>query len=104
MIGSHGSSPLVSASDTGHMLTPGIHPFWFWNTTMDEGRIACQLRALAAGGCRGALIHPRQGYPDGYLSGRWRALVAFACREGAALGLEIGACDEFPIPAATLVA
>ena len=80
------------------MITPGIHPFWFWNTAMDEVRIGTQLLALAAGGCRGALIHPRQGYPGAYLSARWRELVAYACREGAALGLEIGACDEFPYP------
>jgi hypothetical protein len=80
------------------MLTPGIHPFWFWNTAMDEARIRAQLRALADGGCRGALIHPRQGYPGGYLSARWRELVACAVREGTALGLEIGACDEFPYP------
>jgi hypothetical protein len=80
------------------MITPGIHPFWFWNTAMDEARIRAQLRALADGGCRGALIHPRQGYPGGYLSARWRELVACAVREGAALGLEIGACDEFPYP------
>lgn len=80
------------------MITPGIHPFWFWNTAMDEARIRAQLRAFADGGCRGALIHPRQGYPGAYLSARWRALVACAVREGAALGLEIGACDEFPYP------
>lgn len=80
------------------MHTPGIHPFWFWNTAMDEARIDAQLQALAAGGCRGALIHPRQGYPGGYLSARWRELVAHAVRRGAQLGLEIGACDEFPYP------
>lgn len=80
------------------MHTPGIHPFWFWNTAMDEARIDAQLGAFAAGGCRGALIHPRQGYPGGYLSARWRALVAYAVRQGAQLGLEIGACDEFPYP------
>lgn len=80
------------------MRTPGIHPFWFWNTAMDEARIDAQLLALAAGGCRGALIHPRQGYPGGYLSARWRALVAHAVRRGGELGLEIGACDEFPYP------
>lgn len=80
------------------MLTPGIHPFWFWNTAIDEALIRRQVRALADGGCRGALISARQGFPGAYLSARWRELVAVACREGAALGLEMGVADEFPYP------
>lgn len=86
---------MIAAMD---LLRPGFHPFWFWNTAIDEALIRRQLRALADGGCRGALVSPRQGYPGGYLSARWRELVAFACREGDALGLEIGVADEFPYP------
>lgn len=80
------------------MLPSGLFPFWFWNTAMDAERIRAQLDAFAAGGCSGALIHPRQGYPGAYLSARWRELVGLACREGATRGLAIGACDEFPYP------
>ena len=80
------------------MLTPGIHPFWFWNTAMDAAIIRRQLAELATQGCRGAFIHPRQGMDGAYLSDDFRALVAEACREGARLGLEIGITDEFPYP------
>lgn len=80
------------------MLPPGLIPFWFWNTAMDAARICQQLDAFAAGGCVGAFIHPRQGYPGAYLSADWRELVSLACREGAARGLAIGICDEFPYP------
>jgi prepilin-type N-terminal cleavage/methylation domain-containing protein len=80
------------------MLPAGLIPFWFWNTAMDATRIRRQLDAFVAGGCVGAFIHPRQGYPGAYLSAAWRELVALACREGAARGLAIGVCDEFPYP------
>ena len=65
---------------------------------MDSRRIRAQLDAFVAGGCVGAFIHPRQGYPGAYLSSAWRELVRLACDEGAARGLAIGICDEFPYP------
>lgn len=80
------------------MLTPGIHPLWFWNTTMSPEKIRAQMVQLAAQGCRGAIISPRQGMGGAYLSETFCNLVAEACREGARLGLELGVADEFPYP------
>ena len=54
---------------------PGVYPFWFWNGVQEESRIAEQLEAMKAGGCRGVVLHSRERNRIPYLSERWFELV-----------------------------
>ena len=73
-------------------------PFWFWNAPLDAERIRAQVAAMAAGGCGGFFLHPRQGMTVPYLSAAYLDLVAVAVEAAAAHGLEAWLYDEFPYP------
>ncbi len=79
-------------------LPPGMHPFWFWNTRMDQPMITAQLTALAEQGCRGVFIHARQGLGQPYLGAEYLDLVRFAVRECVRLALTPHLYDEHPYP------
>ncbi|MCC7491635.1 MAG: hypothetical protein IT204_04785 [Fimbriimonadaceae bacterium] len=75
-------------------------PFWFWNDAPDEASVAAQIADFTAHGVGGFVIHPRLGLARevGYLSPRWFALCATACREAARLGLRVVLYDEGMYP------
>lgn len=79
-------------------LLPGIHPFWFWNAPLDPAAIERQVAALAAGGCRGVFIHPRQGLGVPYLSAAFFELIRTAVRSCRRHGIRPQIYDEFPYP------
>lgn len=80
-------------------IAPGIHPFWFWNAPIDEDLIHHQIAAMAAAGCRGVFIHPRQGMQVPYLSPRFFTLIKCAIDACVVHGLQAHLYDEFPYPA-----
>lgn len=86
----------MTASD--HKFPPGFHPFWFWNGPLDAERIEAQVRALAAAGCRGVFIHPRQGMGVPYLSAEFFSLVGSAVESCRRHGMVAHIYDEFPYP------
>ncbi len=65
---------------------------------MDADRVRAQVAAMAAGGCGGFFLHPRQGMTVPYLSEAFFALVRVAVEAAAAHGLEAWLYDEFPYP------
>lgn len=77
---------------------PGIYPFWFWNGTQEEAVLSEQLRRMKAGGCRGVVLHSREGNRIPYLSDRWLELVAHACECARQLGLTVWLYDEDGYP------
>ena len=77
---------------------PGVYPFWFWNGVQEESRIAEQLEAMKAGGCRGVVLHSREGNRIPYLSERWFELVLHSCDCAKRLGLTIWLYDEDGYP------
>ncbi len=75
-------------------------PFWFLNGDLREEELARQLRDFAHHGVRGVVLHPRIGIPSSltYLSERFLALMTFAVREAAALGMWVVLYDEGMYP------
>lgn len=80
----------------------GAVPFWFWNGNQQEAEISRQLQLASEAGLRGMVIHARRGNRTEYLSERWLALVAHACKEARRLGLEIWLYDEEGFPSGTV--
>lgn len=79
-------------------FAPGLHPFWFWNTALDEASIETQVAEFARAGCRGVFIHPRQGMTVPYLSEAFFALVRHAVIACVRHGITPHMYDEFPYP------
>lgn len=76
----------------------GIYPFWFWNGDQQEEELSRQVRLFAAAGCKGMVLHSRQGNRTPYLSDRWFALVRHVCLEAKAAGLKVWLYDEDGYP------
>ncbi len=77
---------------------PGVYPFWFWNGVQNEILIREQLKTMKTGGCRGVVLHSREGNKIPYLSDRWFELVTYSCECAAELGLTIWLYDEHGCP------
>lgn len=88
--GSHEESPRA--------LPVGFYPFWFWNDDLTEPEIRRQIAEMAAQGCRGFFIHPRQGLKQPYLSEAFFRRVDVALAEAARHGLVAHVNDEYPYP------
>ena len=96
---------MTSAADfardfAGAPRSYGAIPFWFWNDDLDEAELLRQLRALAAGGCAGVVIHPRTGLSAriGYLTPTYFHLVRRVVDECRSLGLQVVLYDEGSYP------
>ena len=79
-------------------FAPGLHPFWFWNDCLDEAQVEKRVAQLAAAGCKGVFIHPRQGLGVPYLSARYFELYRCCIRACVAHDITPHMYDEFPYP------
>lgn len=78
----------------------GLMPFWFWNDDLDEAELLRQLRAFAAAGLGGVVLHPRIGLSHriGYLTPEYFRLVRRVVETCADLGLKVILYDEGSYP------
>lgn len=75
-------------------------PFWFFNDTPDEERIAAQLADYVDKGVNGIVLHPRIGVPREipYLSEAYFAAVKFIVKTAHNLGMKVVLYDEGMYP------
>jgi len=85
-------------TDMNTRFAPGLHPFWFWNTPLDEATIEAQVAELARVGCRGVFISPRQGMTVPYLSEAFFVQIRQAVMACVRHGITPHIYDEFPYP------
>ena len=79
-------------------LSPGFHPFWFWNDTLNADEIRWQVAEMADKGVRGFFIHSRQGLGQPYLSDSFFAMVDVAIAAAKEHGMWVHLYDEYPYP------
>jgi hypothetical protein len=82
----------------GHTFEPGLHPFWFWNSTLDKNEIQFQIHEMAAKGIKGFVIHPRQGMHVPYLSNQYFDFLRYTLDCARTERLQVHLYDEFPYP------
>jgi hypothetical protein len=75
-----------------------IHPFWFWNGSMENHEIASQIQEMADKGVGGFFICPRQGLNVPYLSQEWFDKVKFAVERAKNVNMDVWLYDEYPYP------
>jgi hypothetical protein len=78
----------------------GVFTTWFWNDELREAELLRQLRAFAAAGFGGVMIHARVGLSRriGYLTPEWFRLARLAAEEAARLGMKVMLYDEGSYP------
>lgn len=75
-------------------------PFWFFNDSPDEEKIAEELKDIKAKGVDAIVLHPRIGIPENvpYLSDAYFQAVRFIVKCADALGMKIVLYDEGMYP------
>lgn len=75
-------------------------PFWFFNDSPDEEKIAEELKDIKAKGVDAIVLHPRIGIPENvpYLSDAYFQVVRFIVKCADALGMKIVLYDEGMYP------
>jgi hypothetical protein len=79
-------------------------PFWFWNDTLDESRIASQLTEMLVKKIKAVCIHPMpnsfrkedfiEGMPEDYLGVRFMECIRFTVLQAGSLGMKVWLYDE----------